>query len=104
MTLTVNQSLHKNHGYPFCPINKNKQLIDSQIGVNYTPSRGGRYVSPYQTVSCLLQAIKYKCWVSRCAHKFTVQKWKEAWKMVEDNHAHQTQINLYKKILPQCWN
>ena len=39
---------------PICPFSKDKQIVDSQIGVKSIPSRGGRYVSPYQTVSCLL--------------------------------------------------
>ena len=44
-----------------------------------------------------IQALK--CWVSGCAQKFTVQKVDGgAGKMVEDNHAHQTQIYI-KKIL-----
>ena len=33
MTLTVTQSLHRNHGHPICPFSKNKQLVASQIGV-----------------------------------------------------------------------
>ena len=80
---------------PICPVIKNKQLVDSQIGVNSILSRRGRYVFPNQTVSCFLQwrHTSYKCWVSGCAHTFTVQKVEGgSGKMVEDNHANQTQI------------
>ena len=39
---------------------------------------------------------RYKYWVSRCAHKFTVQKVEGgAGKMVQDNHAHQTEISVF---------
>ena len=69
MTLTVHLSLHRNHGHPcsVCLISKNKQLMDSQIGVNSIPSPFNM-PPPVQTVSCLLQytletySTSYKCW------------------------------------------
>ena len=106
MNLTVNRSLQGNHGHPYLPyISKNKQLMDTQIGVNAIQSRGGRYVSPiYQTVSCLLHKetqthASYKCWVSRCAHKFAVQKMDGgAGKMVEDSSTMPTKHDYIKII------
>ena len=76
-----------------CPISKNKQLVDSQIDVNSTPSRGGRYVSPIRLYpACYngdIQAINAR---SLDVHiNLQYKKWKKAGKMVEDNYAHQTQ-------------
>ena len=74
------------------PISKNKQLVDSQIGVSSISSRGGRYVFPYHADCILLATLEtYKLCLnagsSGCAHKFTVQKGDGgAWTTMPNKH------------------
>ena len=46
--------------------------------------------------ACYTGEIQALNTVQKCLHKLTVQKVDgSAWKMVEDNHAHPTQIYIY---------
>ena len=99
MTLTVShcQSLHRNPGHPYLPSSKNKQLVYSQIGVN-SISAGEVDMSSIIRLypACYNGDIQAGSPVVHINLQY--KKWKEAGKKVEDNHAHQTQIYLYKKV------
>ena len=53
----------------------------------------------YPACYSTMRHTSYKCWVSGCAHKFTLQKVDVGvGKMVEDNLDHQTQIYIFLRF------